>query len=119
LHYFSHWITPDALAKRFSTRFFIARMPAGANARHDDGELTDGRWMTAANALEAAANKQLKLHFPTRKTLQQIAAHASVDAMIEWADRCSADGVRAIHPDMSNGVRDAAPGIAGGSGSRP
>lgn len=115
LHYFGHWITPVGLSKRFSTRFFVARMPEGMDARYDARELADGLWITASDALQAAANDELLLHFPTIKTLQQLATHASVDAMIAWADRQSADGVQAIRPVLPKGYRRGKPKSPGGS----
>ncbi len=114
LHYFSHWITPDVMAKRFSTRFFIARLPEGQVARHDDGELTDALWITPADALAAAGRDELLIHFPTRKTLEQLAAHASIDAAIAWANERAAKGVAAIQPVMPKGNRRAVPEIPGG-----
>lgn len=98
LHYFSHWITPDVLPRRYSTRFFVARMPGEQEARYDPAELTDARWMTPADALRGGEQGELKLHFPTLCTLKALAKHDSVDALIDWADECARDGVQAIHP---------------------
>lgn len=103
LHYFSHWITPDAVPKRYSTRFFVARLPADQEARYDERELTDGIWMTANSAIERCRAGKLKLHFPTVKTLQALAGLPDVDAMIRWADRRAAAGVAAIHPRLPAG----------------
>lgn len=114
LHYFSHWITPDVMAKRFSTRFFIARLPEGQVARHDDGELTDARWITPADALAAARRDELLIHFPTQKTLEQLAAHASIEAAVAWANERAANGVAAIQPVLPKGDRRATPKIPGG-----
>lgn len=103
LHYFSHWITPDERPKRFSTRFFLARMPAGQEACHDDAELTDAIWTTAEGAMSAARDKKLPLHFPTIKTLELLAAHPTVGSLEAWASRCEKSGVVAIHPVMPGG----------------
>lgn len=100
LHYFSHWITPDILSKRFSTRFFVARLPGGQIAEHDDGELVDAAWFTAAAALDAAMRNEVKMHFPTIKTLEQLAAHSTVDGLIAWAQGRASAGVTAIQPVM-------------------
>ncbi len=39
LHYYAHWITPEARSERFDTRFFLARLPAGQEAIYDGGSL--------------------------------------------------------------------------------
>ena len=51
LHYFAHWETPLNLPKRWSTRFFLAELPPGQDATHDGSEVTDSRWIPAAEAL--------------------------------------------------------------------
>ncbi len=103
LRYFSHWITPDVIPKRFSTRFFLARMPDDQHACHDDGELTDAIWTTAEGALASAQKGELSLHFPTIKTIEQLARFATVDELEAWAARCEKSGVVAIHPVMPAG----------------
>ena len=89
LHYVSFWITPEALPKRYSTRFFAAEAPATATASACGGEVLDCRWLTARSALESAEEGSIKLHFPTRITLQALAEHASVRDMMRWARGCA------------------------------
>jgi len=103
LHYFSHWITPDVMPKRYTTRFFIARCPADQDATHVDGELTDARWISAGDALAAGESGDMRLYFPTIKTLQRLARHHSVDALIAWADEVAHEGVAAIQPVIAAG----------------
>ena len=50
LHYFSFLTTPLVMPKRWAVRFFLAETPPGHNAVHDGNELTDSRWLTAAEA---------------------------------------------------------------------
>lgn len=96
LHYFSHWITPTPLRKRYSTRFFLAVMPADQVASHCGWELTDSCWITASDALAAGRTGDIKLHFPTIKTLESIARHKTFDALVDWASSCVEWGVTSI-----------------------
>ncbi len=98
LHYFSFWVTPDALPKRYSTRFFLAELPIGQQATHDGAELTDARWMTANEALAAARAGGMSVHLPTRQTLKALARHESIAALCAWARGCADSGVPCIHP---------------------
>ena len=99
LHYFSFWITPTAITKRYSTRFFLAQLPDGQIATHDDGELTDSCWMSAQDALEAGRAGQIRVHYPTRKNLENMASYQTVDELIDWADSCGKAGVPCIQPE--------------------
>ncbi len=103
LAYFSHWITPTARAKRFTTRFFVAALPDGQVAEHDPGELTDSRWTTVDAALEAGARGEIELRLPTRKTLESLRPHASVAALLDWAREREASGVETIQPVLPPG----------------
>lgn len=93
LHYFSYWITPVDQPKRFSTRFFLAEVPAGQAAMHDGGELTESRWMTAADALAASRNKDLQLPYVTEKTLLRMAEFTDTRDLVAWAKACEDRGV--------------------------
>lgn len=98
LHYFSFWITPAELPKRYSARFFLAEMPAAQLASHDGAELTESSWMTAADVLGARKLKRMKLPYVTRKTLQRMAGFATTAELLEWAQACGEKGVRCDQP---------------------
>ena len=98
LHYFAHWETPLNRPKRWSTRFFLAKLPAGQNASHDDGELTEIKWLTAAEALSAGRSGNMQLPFPTIRNLQALAEFNTVDALVEWARQKARDGIERIRP---------------------
>lgn len=98
LHYFSHWVTPPTLEKRYSTRFFLTQLPEGQEAAHCGGELTDSRWVTAHDMLEAERAGEVVLHYPTIKTLESIARHKTLPELVEWARTCVEWGVTSMVP---------------------
>ena len=98
LHYFAHWITPRSREKRFSTRFFAAEIPPGQQAGHDGAELTDSRWMSAADVLLAFRSKDIQLIFPTYMTLKAISEFSDRDEVLDWARERSESGVAAVTP---------------------
>jgi len=104
LHYFSFWITPPGSAKRYSTRFFLAKLPAAQYASHDGGELTESCWMPAVEILAARKLRQMKVPYPTRKTLKRIAEFACTTELLTWAKACGEKGVvcdqPAFRPEM-------------------
>lgn len=82
---YSRWITPELIAIRFDTRFFLARAPAGVRPRADGEECIDACWITPRAALDAYAREELALVFPTLRHLDELAAFATVDALFEHA----------------------------------
>lgn len=98
LHYFSHWLTPPTLPRRYSTRFFLAELPPGQTAMHCGGELSDSRWISAHDMLEAGRAGNVELHFPTIKTLESIARHKTLEALLDWARSCVEWGVTSMVP---------------------
>lgn len=87
LTYFSHWITPAAMKRRFDTRFFIARAPEYQIASLAGDEMSDLIWTQAKDALANFAAGRLQLMFPTRTLLGEIAAYDEVDALLDFAQR--------------------------------
>ncbi|HEU5438464.1 MAG TPA: hypothetical protein VFU88_04165 [Ktedonobacterales bacterium] len=51
LLHWAHWITPPPFPKRFDTHFFLAPMPDGQQAAHDQLETSAGAWIRPADAL--------------------------------------------------------------------
>jgi 8-oxo-dGTP pyrophosphatase MutT (NUDIX family) len=98
LHYFSHWVTPETQAKRYSTRFFLAELPDGQIAKHCGGELTESCWATANDMLAAGRRGDLKLHYPTIKTLESIARHKTLENLVDWARSSFEWGITSMVP---------------------
>lgn len=85
LTYLSRWVTPVAQPRRYDTCFFVARAPVGQIVAHDRAETTGQRWLPAATALDEHEAGRLELMHPTVRTLQALAVHDSVDAVITAA----------------------------------
>jgi 8-oxo-dGTP pyrophosphatase MutT (NUDIX family) len=83
----AHWVTPEGEPRRYDTRFFLAQMPAGQHARHDEGETTALAWLTPLDALDRCRRGEVRLPPPTWTTLRQMAACQSLDALLAWASR--------------------------------
>lgn len=113
LHYFSFWITPEALPRRFSTRFFLAAMPDDQAAAHCGVELTDSCWLRAADALAASHDGSISLHVPTLSTLEALARHRSLDELLDWAIACGKEGVPCIFPEIKKRGDEARVIVAG------
>lgn len=82
---YSRWITPAQVKVRFDTHFFVAPAPEAAKVAVDRAECVDFRWLRPADALAAGERDELLLVFPTIKHLEQLAAHESVDEVMEEA----------------------------------
>ena len=82
LTYFSHWITPYGLPRRFDTRFFVAAMPPDQEAAHCGVETDGCRWVEPHEALREYHEGRFPLVLPTRMHLQRIAPFRSVQAVL-------------------------------------
>ena len=81
----SRWITPEVVPVRFDTHFFVALAAPHTKAVPDGAEVTDAGWFGPRAALDSHAEGELKLVFPTIKTLETLLDHDSADAVIEAA----------------------------------
>jgi 8-oxo-dGTP pyrophosphatase MutT (NUDIX family) len=89
---YSRWITPEHIATRFDTHFFLAVAPAGVRARCDGIECVDLRWISPQAALDEQRRGELELVFPTIKHLEQLCAFQSPEDLLAHARG------RAVHP---------------------
>lgn len=78
LGYFSHWITPEGMPKRFDTHFFITTAPAAQQAAHDRLETSEGFWISPAGALARSERNEFPLVFATIHQLRELAVFHSV-----------------------------------------
>ncbi|WP_048441849.1 NUDIX hydrolase [Caenimonas sp. SL110] len=84
----SRWITPavgGVIRKRFDTRFFLARMPEGQIARHDNHEAIDSTWLTPHDALRQYWDRAIELAPPQIMSLAHLARYGSVEAAMHDA----------------------------------
>ncbi len=79
---FAHWITPTFQKIRFDTWFFLAKLPHGQVAVHDNEELTSAAWMRPEDALEKNAAGEIMLLPPTMITLNELLSFNSVSRLI-------------------------------------
>jgi 8-oxo-dGTP pyrophosphatase MutT (NUDIX family) len=95
----SRWITPTSpsvMNKRFDTRFFVAAVPSGQVARHDDFETTESIWLRPRAALEQYWAGQIDLAPPQIMSLAHLTHHADVTSVM---DAARITGPRLIQPE--------------------
>jgi len=81
---FAHWVTPEIEIRRYDTRFFLARMPEGQVAKHDEGETTALEWLTPREAIARFERRELLLPPPTWTTIRQLEPRTSIDDALRW-----------------------------------
>jgi 8-oxo-dGTP pyrophosphatase MutT (NUDIX family) len=94
----ARWVTPEFEHRRFDTWFFLARLPAGQEARDLGGEGERAAWLEPAAALERHLAGQLPMLPPTRVCLEELAAAGSADELLVTPRR-----VRPVSPWVDRG----------------
>ena len=98
---YCHWITPDIEEKRFSARFFLARLPEGQVPVTDAGELTESLWTTPKKALEMYYAGKILLMPPTLKTIEDISLHSGINELFAAAAK---KAIYPILPQLADGA---------------
>jgi 8-oxo-dGTP pyrophosphatase MutT (NUDIX family) len=98
---YSHWITPDIEKRRFSARFFLARLPNGQVPITDDDELTESIWVTPKKALEMHRAGKILLMPPTLKTIEEISLYSGIDELLAAAAKKT---IYPILPQLTDGA---------------
>jgi 8-oxo-dGTP pyrophosphatase MutT (NUDIX family) len=93
---FARWRPRERHARVFDALFYLARLPTDAPPpRVDATENVRLDWLSARDALDAAARGERSLIFPTRRNLERLAQFASYDEAVAHA---RATPVRRITP---------------------
>jgi 8-oxo-dGTP pyrophosphatase MutT (NUDIX family) len=85
LHPWSRWITPEVVPVRFDTHFFVALAPAHSPPQPDGNEVDDAGWFNPRRALDAHAADELKLVFPTIRTLETLLPYETAEEVLAAA----------------------------------
>jgi 8-oxo-dGTP pyrophosphatase MutT (NUDIX family) len=86
----SRWITPrnpPVGSHRFDTRFFLALLPPGQTAAHDQHEAIETRWLTPRDALARYWQQEIGLIPPQLMALAQLARHGQAKAAWQEAEQ--------------------------------
>lgn len=81
----SRWITPEVVAVRFDTQFFIGLAPPHSPPRPDETEVSEAAWFEPRAALDAQQAGEIELVFPTVKTLESLLGFATADEVLAAA----------------------------------
>ena len=101
----ARWVPRFHAKRRFDTLFFVARAPDGDWLPNTvESECTGAHWASASEVLDRDQAGEVQLIFPTRRTLERLAQHASFDDIIADA---LAHPIEAISPwlDVVDGER--------------
>ena len=89
IHYVSHWITPVGEARRFDTRFFVARAPEAQEPLHDSQETIASLWVRPQDALDKLERGELAMFPPTSENLKFLANYKTSDEVLAAAKKVS------------------------------
>ena len=84
----TRWITPrvpSVMNKRFDTRFFVAIVPSGQQATHDNHEATESVWLQPRTALQQYWDRAIELAPPQIMSLAHLTHHDSVASVLAQA----------------------------------
>lgn len=88
---FTRWITPNrpsVMNKRFDARFFLAAVPTGQQALHDNVEATESEWLSPSQALQDYWEGRIELAPPQIMSLVHLARYGDVaQALSDAASR--------------------------------
>jgi 8-oxo-dGTP pyrophosphatase MutT (NUDIX family) len=79
---FAHWITPPVEPRRYDTKFFVAALPVGQEARHVSGEADEAAWLSPEAALAELSVGARPMLPPTSHTLGQLRSFPDVAAAL-------------------------------------
>jgi 8-oxo-dGTP pyrophosphatase MutT (NUDIX family) len=78
----AHWTTPEHEPRRYDTRFLLAVLPTGQDARHvAGGESAESGWWPAAEVLDEFVAGRLALMPPTLVAIEEVAAAGSAERL--------------------------------------
>ena len=110
---FARWVPKFHAVRRFDTLFYVARAPEiDWVPSVIEGECAGAAWVGAAEVLEREKHGEARLIFPTRRTLERLAQHASfaeiradalahrIDPVTPWVEEVGGEKFITIPDDL-------------------
>jgi 8-oxo-dGTP pyrophosphatase MutT (NUDIX family) len=94
LHPFARWVTPEAEARRYDTRFFLAVAPPGQLGAHDAHETMASFWATPAEVLRRFDAGDVQLVPPTHRSLEVLAGCRTSSEALALAENAALEAIR-------------------------
>lgn len=80
---FARWMPAFKQPRKFDTLFYVAAAPAGEWIPHpQEGECIAAEWASPAALLDQIAQGEATAIFPTKRNLERLAQHDSLEAML-------------------------------------
>jgi 8-oxo-dGTP pyrophosphatase MutT (NUDIX family) len=79
----SHWTTPEAAPKRFSTWFFLTSANCGRQVVVDGGEIHGYQWVRPSAAIEQYHAGEILIILPTYRTLELLLEYQTVAMVMD------------------------------------
>lgn len=91
---FARWMPAFKQPRKFDTLFFLARAPAGDwPPNPQEGECEAAEWASPATLLERIDHGEASAIFPTKRNLERLGGHASLDSAIADAQAHSLETI--------------------------
>ncbi|MEO0576285.1 MAG: hypothetical protein AAF004_12540 [Pseudomonadota bacterium] len=102
IEYVSFWTTPEAMPRRYATRFFVADVPKGQIGIEDGRETVACEWVGVREVLgDDARMRSMKLHPPTKAQLMWLADFDDADAAMRAAREIDKSSITEVLPVVS------------------
>ncbi|XP_032527904.2 acyl-coenzyme A diphosphatase NUDT19-like [Danaus plexippus] len=113
LHYWSNWLSPTHLPRRFDTAFFLAALENKPSDIKANSEVVKVEWSTPLDTLERNKNRQLILYPPQAYELNRFSYFKDIDKLKDFAKEKSCEGNDLIFPtaiQAADGIAHLLPG---------
>ncbi|HPF45691.1 MAG TPA: NUDIX hydrolase [Emcibacteraceae bacterium] len=95
---YARWVTPKHYAKRFDTRFYLAKAPQNQQVIPDFKEIIEAKWVEPLEFIDQFRNE---IMFPTLMNLKLLGQASSVEEAISQAKRRK---IITVEPKWTNGI---------------
>lgn len=109
--YVARWVTPERLARRYDTRFFLAIHRQGEPEL--TREHTDFLWTTPSDGVSRFGAGELPMLFPTWKTLERLSRFGGLTEAVAALRRAPVESIRPRLIVRGDRVRPVLPGDPG------